>query len=109
MDGRAEALEVLSFEDWRGEEYDLPLPPATTREEMLASFADAVGHLTRAVRLIEAKNGQDAQAGRNVNAIILELEAEIADLRRKLRQATLRQNDLRRIIGNGRQWAVAQQ
>ena len=97
MDGQAEALEILSFEDWRGEDYDLPLP-ATTREEMLVSFADAVGHLTRAVRLIEAKN-----------AIILELEAEIADLRRKLRQATLRQNDLRRIIGNGRQWAVGQQ
>ena len=98
MDGQAEALEILSFEDWRGEDYDLPLPPATTREEMLVSFADAVGHLTRAVRLIEAKN-----------ATILELEAEIADLRRKLRQATLRLNDLRRIIGTGRQWAVGQQ
>ena len=36
------------------------------------------------------------------NAIILELEAEIADLRHKLRLATSRQNDLRRILGNGR-------
>jgi hypothetical protein len=98
MDGQAEALEILSFEDWRGEDFDLPLPPAATREEMLVAFTDAVGHLTRAVRLIEAKN-----------AVILELEAEIADLRRQLRQATLRQNDLRRIIGSGRQWAVGQQ
>jgi hypothetical protein len=98
MGGQGEALDILSFEDWGGEDYDLSLPPATTREEMLVAFADAVGHLTRAVRLIEAKN-----------AVILDLEAEIADLRRKLRQATLRQNDLRRIIGNGRQWAVGQQ
>jgi hypothetical protein len=96
MDGQG-ALDILSFDDWRGEDYDLPLPPATTREEMLLSFADAVGHLTRAVRLIEAKN-----------ATILELEAEIADLRHKLRQATSRQNDLRRILGSGRQWAVGQ-
>jgi hypothetical protein len=97
MDGQGDALDILSFDDWRGEGFDLPLPPATTREEMLVSFADAVGHLTRAVRLIEAKN-----------AIILELEAEIADLRHKLRQATSRQNDLRRILGSGRQWAVGQ-
>jgi hypothetical protein len=52
-----------------------------------------VAHLTRAVSLIETKN-----------AVILELEAEIADLRHKLRQATSRQNDLRRIYVNSRQW-----
>ena len=91
MDGQGDDLDILSFEDWRGEDFDLPLPPATTREEMLVSFADAVGHLTRAVGMIETKN-----------AIILELEAEIADLRHKLRLATSRQNDLRRILGSGR-------
>jgi hypothetical protein len=95
MDGQGLNIGVLNFNDWRGEDFDLSTPVAT-REEMLASFADAVGHLTRAVGLIEAKN-----------AIIQELEAEIAELRHKLRQATSRQNDLRRIIGSGRQWAVA--
>jgi hypothetical protein len=94
MDGQGLSIDVLNFNDWRGEDYDFSAP-ATTREEMLASFADAVTHLTRAVRLIETKN-----------AVILELEAEIADLRHKLRQATSRQNDLRRILGNSRQWAA---
>ncbi len=95
MDGQGLGIDVLNFNDWRGEDYDLPAPIAT-REEMLASFADAVTHLTRAVRLIETKN-----------AVILELEAEIADLRHKLRQATSRQNDLRQIYGNSRRWAGA--
>jgi hypothetical protein len=91
MDGQGLSIDVLNFNDWRGEDYDLSAPVAT-REEMLASFADAVAHLTRAVRLIETKN-----------AVILELEAEIAELRHKLRQATSRQNDLRRIYVNSRQ------
>src|SRR6476619_441127 len=95
MDGQGDDLDILSVEDWRGEDFDLPPPPATTREEMLVSFADAVGHLTRAVRMSETKH-----------AIILELEAEIADLRHKLRLSTSRQNDLRRIIGSGRQVAM---
>src|SRR6478672_1566846 len=84
MNRHGDGLGILSLEDWRGDDLD-PLPPATTREEMLVSFADAVSHLTRAVRLIEAKN-----------AIILELEAEVADLR----------HNLRRIIGSGRQVAM---
>jgi hypothetical protein len=95
MDGQGLGIDVLNSHDWRGEDFDLSAP-VTTRDEMFASFADAVGHLTRAVSLIETKN-----------AVILELEAEIADLRHKLRQATSRQNDLRRILGTGRQWAVA--
>jgi hypothetical protein len=95
MDGQGLSIDVLSFNDWRGDDYDLSTPVAT-REEVFASFADAVAHLTRAVGLIEAKN-----------AVILELEAEIAELRHKLRQATSRQNDLRRILGNSRQWAGA--
>jgi|RhiMethySRZTD1v2_1073278.scaffolds.fasta_scaffold280347_2 hypothetical protein len=95
MDGQGSNIGVLNFNDWRGEGFDLSAPVAT-REEMLTSFADAVGHLTRAVSLIEAKN-----------LIIQELEAEIAELRHKLRQSTSRQNDLRRIIGTGRQWALA--
>jgi hypothetical protein len=96
MDGQGLSIDVLNFNDWRGDDYDLSAPVAT-REEMLASFADAVSHLTRAVRLIEAKN-----------AVILELEAEIAELRHKLRQATSRQNDLRRIYVNSRQWTGSQ-
>jgi hypothetical protein len=95
MDGQGDGLDILNFDDWRGEDYELVPPPVATREEMVVSFADAVAHLTRAVRLIEAKN-----------AVILELEAEIVELRHKLRQATSRQNDLRRIYGNSRQWAV---
>jgi hypothetical protein len=95
MDGQGSNIGVLNFNDWRGEGFDLSTPVAT-RDEMLTSFADAVGHLTRAVSLIESKN-----------AIIQELETEIAELRHKLRQATSRQNDLRRIIGTGRQWALA--
>src|SRR6478609_444592 len=94
MNRHGDGLGILSLEDWRGDDLD-PLPPATTREEMLGSFADAVSHLTRAVRLIAAKN-----------VIILELEAEVADLRHKLRMATSRQNDLRRILGSGRQVAM---
>ena len=47
MDGQGDGLDILSFEDWRGEGFDLPLPPATTREEMLFSFADAVGFKSR--------------------------------------------------------------
>ena len=93
MDGQGLSIDVLDYNDWRGEDYDLSAPPAT-REEIFASFADAVAHLTRAVGLIEAKN-----------AVILELEAEIAELRHKLRQATSRQNDLRRILGTSRQWS----
>jgi hypothetical protein len=97
MDGQGIGLDILDFDDWRGEDYEVGSPPVSTREEMLVSFADAVAHLTRAVRLIEAKN-----------AVIFELEAEIADLRHKLRQAMSRQNDLRKILGSSRQWAVGQ-
>jgi hypothetical protein len=95
MDGQGDGLSILNFNDWRGEDDDLAPAAVVTREEMLVSYADAVAHLSRAVQLIEAKN-----------AVILELEAEIVELRHKLRQATSRQNDLRRILGNSRQWAA---